>query len=81
MAVDRIDVHRGAIRDLLRSNEAEALVRASAARIATAAGPGHESDSSVGRNRARATVWTDTIEAIVAEAYDHKLTRSLDAGR
>ncbi len=38
-------------------------------------------DSDVGRTRARAWVWTDTIEAMVAEATDRRLTRALDGGR
>jgi hypothetical protein len=49
--------------------------------MATAAGLGFESDSDVGQNRARAAVWTGTIEAMVAEATDRALTRSIDAGR
>lgn len=51
-------------------------------RLAAAAGPGMEVDTDdEGRNRARVTVWTATIEARVAEATDRSLTRAIDAAR
>lgn len=69
------------MRDLLKSAEAERLLRSRADAVAAAAGPGHITDSSVGRNRARAAVLTASFEAKLAEARDHNLLRSIDAGR
>jgi hypothetical protein len=40
-----------------------------------------ETESSTGPNRARASVWTATREAMEAEAKDRALTRAIDAGR
>lgn len=76
-----IKLNRKAVRDLLRSSEVQADLERRANKIKAAAGPGHEVDVEVGRNRARASVRTDTVEAMRAEARDHKLTRALDAGR
>ncbi len=67
--------------DLLRSDGVLRDLRARAERIAAVAGEGMAVDSDVGRTRARAWVWTDTPEAMVAEATNRKLTRAIDAGR
>lgn len=69
------------IRELLRSSGMEQNLRTRAERIAAAAGPGHEVDSRIGANRARASVVTATFEAMQDEATNHTLTRAVDAGR
>lgn len=71
----------GAVEQLLKSREVEEDLGRRAKAIASAAGVGMESSSTVGRRRALAMVWTETPEAMAAEAYDRKLTRALDAGR
>lgn len=80
MAV-RIVLNRKGIRDLLRSDEVRRDLERRADAIAAAAGPGHVVDSEIGPNRARASVRTDTIDAMIDEATSRNLTRSLDAGR
>lgn len=80
MAV-RIVLNRKGVRDLLRSNEVRRDLERRAQRIATTAGPGYEVDVTVGRNRVRASVRTDTFDAMHSEATDRTLTRALDAGR
>lgn len=80
MAV-RIVLNRKGIRELLRSSEVRRDLERRAEAIASAAGPGHVVDSQIGPNRARASVRTDTIDAMVNEATARTLTRSLDAGR
>lgn len=80
MAV-KVVLNRSGIRQLLRSDEVRRDLERRAQLIATAAGPGHEVDSAVGQNRARASVRTDTIEAMVDEATNRTLTRAFDAGR
>lgn len=75
----RIRLNSAGVRDLLRSLEPDLAARA--ARIARAAGPGFESSSTSGRNRALAQVWAETPEAMRAEAKDRALTRAIDAGR
>lgn len=77
----KIKVNRKGVRELLRSPEVLADLERRAHRIANAAGPGHRVESQVGANRARVAVITDTIEAMVAEATDRRLTQAIDAGR
>lgn len=69
------------MRDLLRSDEVRSDLAERARRIAAAAGPGMAYSSTIGRRRALAMVWTDTPEAMVAEAHGRDLTRAIDAGR
>lgn len=81
MANVRIVLNRRGVRDILRSREVADDLRRRAERIAAAAGPGHEVEVAIGRNRARASVRTATIDAMVAEGTSRTLTRALDAGR
>lgn len=77
----KVEMNDAGAQELLRSREVEADLLRRARRIASAAGQGYEADSSVGSVRARATVWTNTIEARRDEATNHSLVRALDAGR
>lgn len=70
-----------AFRALLQSEEVAAELEVRAQAIAATAGPGHEVETYVGRNRVRVTVRTETREAMLAEAQDRTLTNALDAGR
>lgn len=81
MPKPKIVLNRKGVRELLRSNEVLGDLERRALAIAAAAGPGFEADSDVGRNRARASVLTETREAMEAEAKDRALTRAIDAGR
>lgn len=71
----------GAVGRLLKSDAVLSDLTARGARIAAAAGDGHEVEPFVGATRARVTVRTATPAAMVAEARDRALTRALDAGR
>jgi hypothetical protein len=83
----RIVVNRANVRHVLRSPDALAEVTRRARLIAqTADGntgrPGdHSVDSAVGRNRARAAVYTETFNAMWREADSRTLTRAIDSGR
>lgn len=77
----RIVLNRRGVRELLRSPEIQSDLERRAGNIAQAAGPGHEVDSEVGPNRARAAVITDTVQAMISEAANRSLTRAIDAGR
>jgi hypothetical protein len=77
----RIVLNRRGVRELLRSPEIQRDLRRRAEAIARVAGPGHEVDTQVGRNRARAAVITGTFEAAHNEATNRSLTRAIDAGR
>jgi hypothetical protein len=77
----RIKLNSRGVREILRSREVLSDLERRARNIADAAGPGHEVDSEIGPNRARASVRTDSIDAMLAEATDRTLTRAFDAGR
>ena len=77
----RVVVNTAGVRALLQSKEVQDDLLARAQRIAEAAGEGVVAEVSVGKNRARANVYTSTIEAMEAEASGNALTRAVDAGR
>lgn len=79
--IERVELNRRAVQDLLKSEGVQADLRRRAERIAQQAGPGHAVEVQVGRNRARAMVWTDTMRARYYEATQRTLTRAVDAGR
>lgn len=81
MARPRVQLHRNAVRALLKSDEVREDLERRADAIAEAAGDGYERDSEIGPNRARASVRTVTLDAARAEARDRRLLRALDAGR
>lgn len=81
MARVDIELNSAGMAELLRDDGVRQDLERRARRIAAAAGPGMAVQSSRGRRRALAMVWTDTPEAKRAEAKDRKLTRAIDAGR
>lgn len=80
MAV-RVDLKSAGVRELLRSPGVAAELKNRAERIRNAAGPGHEVTSFRGSNRARSTVRTTTVEAMISEQRHGTLTRAIGAGR
>lgn len=76
-----IKLNRRGMRELLRSQSVLADLERRAKDISDAAGPGHRVEAQVGRNRARAAVITDTVDAKLGEAKRRTLTRAVDAGR
>lgn len=81
MAGFRVKLNKPNTRALLRSPEVQRDLKRRADAIARQAGPGHEVDLEVGRNRTRAEVRTATPAARRAEATSRNLSRALDAGR
>lgn len=83
MGKSDIKLTRSGPRLVRQSAGVAADMAARAARIAAAAGPGMQVDTSItgGRGRARASVTTVTHGARRAEATNRALTRAVDAGR
>lgn len=84
MARPRIVLNNAGVAELLKLPAVQADLARRAAAIAAAASQsggdfGH--DSGTGRNRARASAWTNDTAAREAEATDRSLTRAIDAGR
>lgn len=77
----KVKLNRKGMRQLLASDEVRQDLRARAQRIASAAGDGFETDVDTGGKRARASVRTVTISAMIAEGRHAALTRAVDAGR
>lgn len=76
----KIKLNHGGIAKLLKE-VAEPDIARRTENIRAAAGEGFESETSIGRSRARGAVWTASWEAMEAEARDRALTRAIDAGR
>lgn len=76
-----VKLNRAGARQLLRSPEVMRMVRERGDAIAAAAGPGHEVQERVGKNRDRVTVRTATWSARYHEATGRNLTRAFEAGR
>ena len=79
--VTRLVFKSKGFRDILRSQAVVADLARRGRAIADAAGEGVGVHTSVGANRARVTVATETRDAAAAEATDKKLTRAIGAGR
>lgn len=81
MAGATVKLNRAGIREILKdkSTERAALRRAQA--IARACGPGYKATSMIGRNRARASVITETFAARVDNSRRNTLIRNVGAGR
>lgn len=76
-----IKLNRQGITKILKSPSMRKAVEKRARQIATAAGPGYEADSMIGKNRARASVYTKTFQARRDNAKRNTLLRSIGAAR
>lgn len=77
----KIKLNSAGVKALLKSPEVQADLKARADRIAAQAGPGHKVETFVGKNRARANVATETIDAMISEQAHGTLTNAIEAGR
>lgn len=74
--LERFELNRAGIAELLKGAAIQADLKARADRIAAQAGPGFVADVGVGANRARASVVTGDSAAMRAEATDRTLSRA-----
>lgn len=77
----KVKFRPGAVEALEKSPEMQQVLLEHGQRMADAAGDGFEAEVNVGSTRARCTVFTATVDAMLSEATDRTLTRSIDAGR
>jgi hypothetical protein len=77
----RFVLNHDGVAELLRSQGVLAEVTRRAQQIANAAGPDMEVRSEITEHRARASVFTATVAAMVEESAHRTLTRAIDAGR
>jgi len=84
MANVRLEFHYDGFNEVRRSPEVQAEVYRRADAIgaaASASSDGYEVRKSVNKTRARASIITDTADAMLDQAKNHTLERALDAGR
>lgn len=77
---DGLKLSRKAVRDLLKDPALEAHLLAEAKAIAARAGDGFVASSMIGRNRARASVITDSFSAMYREAKYGTLSKAAGLG-
>ena len=77
----KVTLNHGTAKAILKSDEVQAELLRRAKAIARAAGAGMEAESRPRTTRARAVVYTDTPEAMRAEATNRTLTKALSAGQ
>ena len=71
------ELNLAGVRSMLQSQTAKMICEQVAQDIANRAGAGFEVDSSIGKTRARATVFTATPQARRKQAKEHTLQKSL----
>jgi len=75
-----LKVNRKVIRELLKDPALEKHLLSEAQRIAARAGAGFEASSRIGKNRARASVITDSFQAMRNEAKYGTLSKAAGGG-
>lgn len=81
MARVRLEFHHDGFDEVRRSQEVQDDLFRRGDAIGAAAGEGFEVRKSVNKTRARVSIITAEPEAMVRQARDHVLERSIDAGR
>lgn len=77
MSKVRVELNSAGIREMLRSEEMQALLGEKAAEIAGRCGSGYESDTHMTPGRAVASVFTDSAEAVKDNLDNNTILRNL----
>ena len=77
---DGLKLNRKAVRDLLKDRDLLRALHAEAEKIANRAGDGYKASSMIGKNRARASVITDSAKAMRDEAKNGTLSKAAGGG-
>ena len=73
----KVVLNRAGVRELLRSDEMESMLGKKASDIRGRCGEGYEADSYKGKNRAKATVWTATPDAMRDNSNNNTLLKGM----
>lgn len=73
----KVVLNSAGVRELLRSDEMESMLAKKASDIRDRCGDGYESDSYKGKNRAKATVWTATPDAMRDNSKNNTLLKGM----
>ena len=77
---DGLKLSRKVVREMLKDPALERHLLSEAEKIADRAGEGHKASSMIGRNRARASVITDSFSAMYREAKYGTLSKAAGLG-
>ena len=75
-----LKMNRKIVRDMLKDPALEQHLLSEAEKIASRAGEGHKASSMIGRNRARASVITESFSAMYHEAKSGRLSKAAGLG-
>ena len=70
-------LNRAGVRSLLQSNEMQAVLKDKATSAVNRLGPGYESDIYVGKNRANAMVYADSMKARRDNAENNSILKAV----
>ncbi|NCC60988.1 MAG: hypothetical protein EOM12_08590 [Verrucomicrobiae bacterium] len=73
----KIKLNSAGVRELLKSQEMQAVITKKASGIRTRCGDGYNQDIYVGRNRANAMVWAETYEAMKENAENNTILKAV----
>lgn len=65
------------VKQLLKSNEMQAVITAKASEIRTRCGDGYEQDLRVGKNRVNSMVWASTPKALKDNAENNTILKAV----
>jgi phage-related protein len=77
MSKNKFVMNSEAVRELLKGQEMQSLLSETASAIQARCGDGYEQDIHVGKNRANAMVWAETIEAKVDNSRNNTILKAL----
>jgi len=73
----KIKLNSAGVRELLKSQEMQAVLTAKASGIRTRCGDGYNQDMHVGKNRANAMIWADTKEARADNSENNTILKAV----
>jgi len=73
----KIKLNSAGVRELLKSQEMQAVLTSKASGIRTRCGDGYNQDMHVGRNRANAMIWADTYDAMKDNSENNTILKAV----
>ena len=73
----KIKLNSAGVKELLKSQEMQAVLTSKASGIRTRCGDGYNQDMHVGKNRANAMIWADTKEARADNSENNTILKAV----
>lgn len=77
MSKFKLKLNSAGVKQLLKSDEMQAIVAAKASEIRTRCGDGYEQDLRVGKNRVNSMVWASTPKALKDNAENNTILKAV----